>query len=374
MLAATPPMGWNSWNTFGGNIDEDLIVETADSLVASGLRDAGYRYLVVDDVWMAPERKNGRLTHDPERFPSGIAALSAAVHDRGLLFGIYSCAGTHTCEGLPASFGYETVDAQTFAEWEVDYLKYDFCFTAAGSDPIQLYARMGQALRQTGRDIVYSVCEWGTNQPWLWAQSVGAHLWRTTEDILDSWESVHSIGFEQSADLHPYAGPGHWNDPDMLVVGMRGAGHVGRGGLSDAEYRTHFTLWCMQAAPLMIGCDVRAMDDVTSDILLNELCIAVNQDPLGRQGRRLARTQEFGPGEVWMKPLDGGSAAAAFFNLNERDGRLLSVSWEGLGLEPSQSCTVRHAWSGEVVEGVTGSHTVTVDSHDAELIVVTPEG
>ncbi|MDW8289478.1 MAG: glycoside hydrolase family 27 protein, partial [Armatimonadota bacterium] len=218
MLAPTPPMGWNSWNTFGAEIHEELIRQVADVFVEAGLREAGYTYVVIDDLWESDERDDqGRLVPDPKKFPSGMKALADYVHSKGLKFGIYSCAGTHTCAGKPGSYGYEEIDAQTFAEWGVDYLKYDFCYKPAGADAVTLYRRMGQALRATGRPIVFSICEWGSNEPWKWGASVGGHLWRTTGDINDSWESIEQIGFSQNG-LEAYAGPDHWNDPDMLVV------------------------------------------------------------------------------------------------------------------------------------------------------------
>lgn len=373
MLAMTPPMGWNSWNTFGPQIDEQLIIETADAIVDEGLRDAGYQYIVVDDVWEAATRVDGRLAADPDRFPSGIGALAGEIHRRGLRFGLYSCAGTHTCEQMPGSYGHESVDAATFAEWGVDYLKYDFCHTPAGADPVALYRRMGQALRQTGRSIVYSVCEWGQNQPWTWGAGVGAHLWRTTPDIVDTWDSIVEIGFDRQAGLEPYAGPGRWNDPDMLVVGMYGRGHVGRGGCTDAEYRSHFTLWALLAAPLMIGCDVRSMSDSTRSILGNRGLLAANQDGMGAQGRRVGSSRHGTRTEVWAKPLGDGSIAVGMFNLDDGQPRLVQVGWEALGLDPDRSCRVVDLWHGAEV----GIHRValsaTVAPHDAEAFRITPE-
>lgn len=373
MLAATPPMGWNSWNTFGPNIDQELILETADALVETGLREAGYRYLVVDDAWMAPARVDGRLTPDPDRFSMGISELANEVHARDLLFGIYSSAGTHTCEGLPGSYGYEHLDAATIAEWGVDFLKYDYCYTAAGSDAVSLYRRMGQALRATGRDIVYSVCEWGFNKPWTWGASVGAHMWRTTVDIFDTWDSVSHLGFDLQADLHPYSGPGHWNDPDMLVVGMGGEGHVGRGGMTDAEYRSHFALWCLLASPLMIGCDVRSMDDHTASLLLDADLIAIDQDPLGRQARPVHKDGH-GHGDVWARPLADGSWAVGLFNTGDRQDALLSVGWEHLGMDLQSPATVRNLTTGESVSGVTRAYATSVGHHDVHVITVAPEG
>ncbi|MCH8990138.1 MAG: glycoside hydrolase family 27 protein, partial [Acidobacteria bacterium] len=270
----------------------------------------------------------------------------------------------------PASCGDEDIDARPFAEWGVDFLKYDFCYTAVGTDPVVLYRRIGQALRATGRDIVYSVCEWGANRPWEWGASVGAHMWRTSEDIFDSWESVSRIGFDQ-AELHPYAGPGHWNDPDMLVVGMWGKGHVGRGGLTEAEYRSHFALWCLLAAPLMIGCDVRRMDDFTHSLLIDGDLIAINQDPLGRQGYWIA-ADGHGWGETCAKPLADGSWAVGFFNTGDLDQRILSVGWEHLGLDFDALADVHNLTTGEKHTGVTRSFSTRVDSHDVHVIRVRP--
>ncbi len=373
MLAQTPPMGWNSWNTFGGNIHEDLIRETADAFISEGVKAAGYEYIVIDDIWEADARVNGRLTWDTTKFPHGIPALAEYVHSKGLKFGIYSCAGSHTCAGKPASYGYEEVDAQTFAEWGVDFLKYDFCFAPAGVDGPKLYQRMGQALRATGREILFSVCEWGTNKPWEWGAKVGAHMWRTTGDIADSWASIVDIGFNRQAGLEAYAGPGHWNDPDMLVVGMYGKGNVAQGGCTDAEYRSHFSLWCLLAAPLMLGCDVRAMGQTVRDIVLNREVIAVNQDPLGRQGYRVGKTDwAWEIVETWAKPLHDGSIAVGLFNLGERNQRRATVAWEAVGLHDRRPCKVRDLWKGEDLGIFTGDFSTLVDSHDVALVKLTP--
>lgn len=372
MLAATPPMGWNSWNTFGPNIDQDLIIETADAMVDEGLLGAGYNYLVIDDVWMAPERVDGRLAPDPKRFSAGIGWLADEVHARGLKFGIYSSAGTHTCEELPASFGYEDIDAQTFAEWGVDFLKYDYCFTAAGSDPVALYRRMGQALRSSGRDIVYSICEWGVNQPWKWGPSIGAHMWRTTEDIFDEWPSVAKLGFQLQQGLHSYSGPGRWNDPDMLVVGMHGKGHVGRGGLTDAEYRSHFAQWCLLASPLMVGCDVRNMDEFTRNLLLDPELIAINQDSLGRQAHRMNNGTGHGEGEVWGRPLADGSWAVGFFNTTEKENHLMTIGLERLGIPDTRPVSVTDMRTGVVTTDITRSFAARVDVHDVAVVRISP--
>jgi len=378
MLAQTPPMGWNSWNTFGASINEDVVRETADAFLATGLKDAGYQYVVIDDLWEADRRDaHGRLRWDESKFPSGIPALADYMHSKGLKFGIYSCAGSHTCGGKPASYGREEEDAQTFAEWGVDFLKYDFCYKPMGVDGRALYERMGQALRATGRPILFSVCEWGTMHPWNWAAGqAGAHMWRTTGDIADSWRSVSDIGFERQKDLHPYAGPGHWNDPDMLVVGMYGKGNVAAGGCTDEEYRAHFTLWCVLAAPLMIGCDVRNMSEAAKAILTNPEAIAVDQDPLGRQGMCLGR--DGGPdspwtfSEVWRKCLADGSVAVGFFNRHDKRGAIMTAAWEALGIHDCRPCVVRDLWARRDVGEFTRSYADNVPPHACKLLKVTP--
>jgi alpha-galactosidase len=374
MLAKTPPLGWNSWNTFGGDIHEELVRATADAFVNEGLKEAGYEYVCIDDIWEADERENGRLIWDAKKFPQGIPALADYVHQQGLKFGIYSCAGTHTCAGKPASYGYEEDDAQTFAEWGVDFLKYDFCYKPPGTDGPTLYRRMGQALRMTGRPILFSVCEWGGHKPWKWAAGVGAHMWRTTGDIEDSWESILRIGFEQQAELHPYAGPGHWNDPDMLVVGMCNKGNAARGGCTEAEYRSHFALWCLLAAPLMIGCDVRSMNAATRTLLLNRELLSVNQDPLGRQGFRLGWNGHAGERqETWAKPLLDGSVAVGLFNLGAHTQRI-NVAWEALGVHDRRACRVRDLFAGEELGEHTRGFSMHVGSHDAAVVRVSPVG
>lgn len=374
MLAERPPLGWNSWNTFGRDISSELIRETADAFVETGLRDAGYEYVVIDDLWEADERENGLLTWDKDKFPEGIPALADYIHERSLKFGIYSCAGSHTCASKPASYGYEEEDAQTFAEWGVDFLKYDFCYVPPGTDGPMLYRRMGQALRATGRPILFSICEWGTNKPWRWGASAGGHMWRTTGDIVDSWESILDIGFRQQARLHCYAGPGHWNDPDMLVVGMRGKGNVGReDGCTPAEYRSHFALWCLLASPLMIGCDVRNMDDENKKLLMNPNLLAVNQDPLGCQASRVGKVM-WGHelAEVWIKLLEDGSLAAGLFNLSGRDNRVISVAWESIGLHAERSCEVIDLWTNESLGIHKRSFSSRVNSHDVLVVKLIP--
>ncbi len=301
-LSPTPPMGWNSWNKFGCRIDEQLIRETADAMVASGMKDAGYRYVNIDDCWEAPQRDaNGDLTTEPTRFPGGMKALADYVHARGLRIGIYSSAGTGTCQRRPASLDHEVADAKKFAEWGIDYLKYDNC-NNENRPALERYRAMGEALAATGRPIVYSLCEWGRNKPWEWGRTVGGRLWRTTGDISDRWNSMISI-LDRQVGLEEYSGPNAWNDPDML--------EVGNGRMSYDEYVAHFSLWALLNAPLIAGNDLRTMSDSTKGILTNREVIAVDQDWGGRQGTRL---RDDGEVEVWMKPMSNGDRAVILLN------------------------------------------------------------
>jgi alpha-galactosidase len=364
-LALTPPMGWNSWNKFGCDVSEKLIRETADALVATGMKDAGYEYLVIDDCWQVRRDARGRIVADPERFPSGMKALADYVHGKGLKFGLYSDAGTGTCAKRPGSKDHEAIDARTYAEWGVDYLKYDWCNTE-GQDTRESYARMSRALRATGRPIVFSICEWGSTRPWLWAPGIG-HLWRSTGDIQDCWDCGKSWGgmgivhiIDLQADLHPFAGPGHWNDPDML--------EVGNGGLTNAESRAHFSFWALLAAPLMAGNDLRAMSAETREILTNPEVIAVDQDALGMQGRKV---RDNGPQEVWMKPLADGSRAVILFNRGTEAGNV-SVSWEDIGLAPGGKALVRDLWRKTEAGSFTGRFEAKVAPHDVVMVRITP--
>jgi alpha-galactosidase len=330
-LAPTPPMGWNSWNRFHCDIDARLIRETADAVVASGMRDAGYEYVNIDDCWEAPRRDaNGDLQADSVRFPGGIAAVANYVHRRGLKLGIYSSAGTGTCQKRPASLDHEIADARKFAEWGIDYLKYDNCNNEK-RPALERYSAMGAALRATGRSIVYSLCEWGQNQPWLWGRTAGGHLWRTTGDISDRWSSVLKI-LDQQVGLEKYSGPNGWNDPDML--------EVGNGRMTNAEYIAHFSLWALLNAPLIAGNDLRTMSDSTRMILTNREVIAVDQDWGGIQGRKLRDDGEL---EVWMKPMSTGDAAVVLLNRDTATVRL-GVTMSELGL-PAGAHVVRDLWT-----------------------------
>ena len=365
-LAQTPPMGWNSWNKFACNVNEKIIRDTADSMVKSGMRDAGYQYVVIDDCWHGPRDANGFITADPQKFPSGIKALADYVQSLGLKFGIYSDAGRFTCGGRPGSQGHEYQDALTYARWGVDYLKYDWCNTG-DRNAQEAYALMADALRQTGRPIVFSMCEWGTAKPWLWAKNVG-NMWRATGDISDDfatkqkghdWEHPMLMLVDLNEPLWPHAGPGHWNDPDML--------EVGNGGMTTAEYRSHFSLWAMMAAPLIAGNDIANMDEATRSILLNKDVIAIDQDVLGIQGRRVRKD---GDSEVWMKPLSNGAVAVLLFN---RGAALATItaSADQLGARFTK-VRVRELWTHKDKGRWTGSISATVAPHDVAMFRIGP--
>ena len=362
-LARTPPMGWNSWNRFQCDVSDALIRETADAIVSTGMRDAGYHYVVIDDCWQVSRDANGTIVADPRRFPNGMKALADYVHSKGLLFGLYSDAGSKTCQGRPGSNGFEAEDARQYAAWGLDYLKYDWCSTD-GVDAKIAYTTMRDALRATGRPIVFSMCEWGTSKPWTWARGVG-HLWRTTTDILPCWECTKSWGglgwpsiLDLQVGLDKYAGPGGWNDPDMLQVGNE--------GLTVGESRAHFSFWALLAAPLMAGNDVRSMTPDVRDILLNKEVIAVDQDALGREGHKV---RDDGDREVWAKPLEGGAQAVILFNRGTAAAPI-AVSWHELGFPDEAPLRVRDLWQHKDLGPVTGTFSATVPSHEAVMVRV----
>ena len=361
-LAKTPPMGWNSWNRFGCNVSEQMIKEMADAMVSSGLKDAGYQYIVIDDCWQVSRDADGTIVADPTRFPSGIAALAEYIHGLGLKFGLYSCAGTETCAGRPGSKGYEVKDADTYAAWKVDYLKYDWCNTS-GQNSQTSYKLMSDALKATDWPIVFSICEWGSTQPWTWAQGIG-HLWRTTGDIQANWASIMSI-LDQQVGLEQYAGPGGWNDPDML--------EVGNGNLTPGEYRAHFSLWCLLAAPLMAGNDLRTMPDDIITIMTNREVLAVNQDSLGAQGYKI---QDNGDDEVWIKPMQDSSYAVIFLNRGQTE-KQMKIDWDMIGFSNADFLLVRDLWKIQDVGYFQNSFTATVPSHDIVMTRIsrqTPPG
>lgn len=367
-IAMTPPMGWNTWNTFNCNINEKLVRETAEAMISSGMRDAGYVYIVLDDCWLTKERNaEGNLVGDPAKFPSGMKALGDFLHSRGFKFGIYNCAGTKTCAGYPGGRGHEYQDASLYASWGVDYLKYDWC-NSGKANAWETYRTMRDALYKAGRPIVFSMCEWGTSKPWKWAPAI-AHLWRTTGDITDCWNCKpknsweHSIKnlLDQQVGLEKYAGPGGWNDPDML--------EVGNDGLTLAESRTHFSMWCMLAAPLMAGNDIRIMTDEVKAILTDTEVIAIDQDPLGRQGYRLSREPNR---EVWVKELSDGNWAVCVLNAGDKSARI-KLSWKELTFLKSEY-KVRDLWEKKNLGTTKKDISRMVEPHDVILIRLTPTG
>jgi alpha-galactosidase len=371
-LALTPPMGWNTWNKFACNVSDELVRGMADAMVKSGMKDASYQYVVIDDCWQVARDANGNIVVDPQRFPNGMKAVADYVHSLGLKFGIYSDAGTFTCQKRPAGLGHEYQDARTYASWGVDYLKYDWCNTLPGQDARSSYANIRQALDASGRPIVLSICEWGKNQPWLWGKQVGGNLWRTTDDIQDRWSgrkewspgNCCSNGMldivDLNADLYSYAGPGHWNDPDML--------EVGNGGMTNTEYRSHFSLWALMAAPLMSGNDLRNMTPEIRDILTNKEVIAIDQDPLGRQGRRVWKSGDF---EVWGKQLQDGSRAVILLNRGASSHEI-TVTWEQIGYPAHLSAAVRDLWAHKELGKVAGKFSALVESHGVVMVTVRP--
>ena len=348
MFKQTPPMGWNSWNTFEYNINDKLIRETADAMVSTGLRDAGYEYLVIDDCWSMPTRgEDGRIRPDPEKFPEGIKPVADYVHSKGLKFGMYSCAGPVTCAHFPGSFDNEFLDAETFASWGVDFLKYDYCLHSQLTEGKVLYRRMGAALESCGRDILFSACTWGADNTWEWIKETSASMWRSTNDIHDNWESIKDI-VRQQIPLFPYHGQGCFNDMDMLVVGIHGGGGENIGeGMNETQYKTHFSAWSMFGSPLMIGCDIRKMSDSTKKILLNRDLIAINQDPACRQVHLLKKDFRLDV-DVFVRQLSNGEYVIGMFNLTDRDNRA-SFTLDQLGLNPSlrKTLQMREIWTGE---------------------------
>jgi alpha-galactosidase len=359
VLVPAPPMGWNSWNHFQRDINEQLIMDEADAMVASGMKDAGYEYINLDDCWMALERdKDGNLQSDPKRFPHGIKYLADYVHKKGLKLGVYSSAGTKTCAGWPASLDHEEADAKMFAKWGVDYLKYDNC-NNEGRPAIARYTKMKNALDATGRPIVFSICEWGSNNPWEWAPEVGG-LWRTTGDISDNWNSMIHI-LDQQIGLNTYASKGHWNDPDML--------EVGNGGMTNTEYVAHFSLWCILAAPLITGNDLRHMSDDTRGILTNKEVIAIDQDPAAKEGYKLT---DQGDREVWVKPLVDGSWSVLLLNRSEEIA-FMTMKIQDLGIKKANTYTVRNLWSHKDEQGTDGLVRANVPPHGVEMFRVTAQ-
>ncbi len=353
-LARTPPMGWNSWNHFACNVKDSDVRAAADAIAANGMRQAGYVYVNVDDCWQGKRDDQGMI-HPNEKFPD-MKALADYVRNKGLKFGIYSSPGPKTCAGFEGSYGHEEQDARQYAAWGVDYLKYDWCSAEQvykRSEMQAAYKKMHDALRSTGRPIVYSLCQYGLEAVWRWGASVGGNLWRTTDDIQDNWDRMSVIGFAQEG-LQKYAGPGHWNDPDML--------EVGNGKMSRDEYLTHMSLWCLLAAPLLAGNDLSKMTPETMAILTNPEVIAVDQDPKGIQGHRV---WEEGPLEVWVKQLADGGKAVGLFNRGE-SAMAIQVNFRTVGGAPNSA--VRDLWARKDVGTFKDSYSAEVPPHGVVLV------
>jgi alpha-galactosidase len=354
-LASTPPMGWNSWNKFADKVDDKTVREIADAIVSSGMKDAGYVYVNIDDTWEGERDAQGNIQSN-SKFPD-MKALADYVHGKGLKIGIYSSPGPKTCAGFAGSYQHEEQDAKTWAAWGIDYLKYDWCSASKVYQPSEMqavYKKMSDALKATGRPIVYSLCQYGQQDVWKWGASVGGNLWRTTGDIRDNWESMKAIGFDKQTGHEQYAGPGHWNDPDML--------EIGNGGMSRTEYVTHMSLWAMLAAPLLAGNDVRSMSDETREILTNKEVIDVNQDPLGQQGRLVSKE---GGAEIWSKQLENGDLAVALFNRGEAMTEM-TVYWAILGLNGKHK--VRDLWRHVNLGSVKDGYACDVPLHGVVML------
>jgi alpha-galactosidase len=350
-LAQTPPMGWNSWNKFACKVNEQLIRETADAMVSSGMRDAGYQFVNIDDCWQVSRDAQGTIVADPAGFPSGIKALADYVHSKGLKLGIYTDAGTLTCQKRPGSLGHEIQDMKTYAAWGVDYVKIDWCH-AEGLDPEVQYAKFRDALSHLGRPIVFSICNWGVKAPWTWGPVTG-NLWRTTGDIKDTWDGMSVIGFSQNG-LEKFAGPGHWNDPDML--------EVGNGGMKPDEYRVHMALWAILAAPLLAGNDLRTMTPETKDMLTNREVLAVDQDAKGVQGHRV---WDEGPLEIWARPLADGSEAVGLFNRGESE---LKITLDFKSLDINGEAKLRDLWQHKDLGAAQDSYKASVPKHGVVML------
>ncbi|TDQ06341.1 glycoside hydrolase family 27 protein [Pedobacter metabolipauper] len=375
-LALTPPMGWNSWNKFSCNVDEKLIREIADALVSTGMKDAGYTYINIDDCWHGDRDSLGFIHPDAKRFPSGMKALSDYIHSKGLKLGLYSDAGSQTCGGRPGSRGYEFQDALTYANWGVDYLKYDWCNTD-GLKAEGAYKTITAALRKAGRPMVLSICEWGNDKPWIWGPAVG-HLWRTSGDIYNCFDCIEDHGtwksfgamviLDKQDGLRQYAGPGHWNDPDML--------EIGNGKLTPGEDRAHFSMWAMIAAPLIAGNDLRNMDQETLGVLTNKNVISVDQDSLGIQGFKYRSEDGL---ETWFKPLKGGNWAVSFLNRSATIKKI-NFNWIQelvkddifkLALNAKAiSYKLTNAWTGKSAGTTKKALTAEVPSHDVLMLIL----
>ena len=369
MIVQTPPMGWNTWNTFGEHINEQLIRESVDTFVKLGLREAGYQYVVIDDCWSERERdsKTNEIVPSKEKFPNGMKAVGDYIHEKGLKFGMYSCAGVRTCANYPGSFGHEFLDARTFARWGVDFLKYDYCLKAFSDKAPYLYRRMGQALRTCGRDILFSACNWGVEDVWSWIRTTGASMYRSTGDIFDNFESMKNIALGQLPKMC-YSAPNCFNDMDMLTVGMFGNGNVGSSGCSYEEYVMQFSAWCLWGAPIMLGCDLRKMTPEIVKLVTNRDLIAINQDPL------VAQPYCIDPGAMGSdlvnvaRILEGGDIAIGLFNFSDNDRHTtVLLEWLGLPYESKIRLEMRDLISGESMMSGRDEFSVRIPRHSVRM-------
>ncbi|MEO7309483.1 MAG: glycoside hydrolase family 27 protein [Chitinophagaceae bacterium] len=378
-LAKTPPMGWNSWNTFAANINEKLVMEITDDMVKSGMKDAGYNYIVLDDGWMAKERdSNGNLVPDPIKFPNGMKVLIDRVHAKGMKFGLYNCAGTQTCGGYPGTRGYEYQDARFYAALGIDFLKYDWCNTE-GITAKEAYATMSKAIKTAGRPIVFSLCEWGDNKPWEWAKDIG-QLWRISGDIYNCFDCISDHGtwkswgvtyiLDMRKNIRQYAGPEHWNDLDMMEVGH---------GMSANEDRAHFTMWCMLASPLIAGNDLRNMSKETIATLTDKEVIAIDQDPLGIQAYLYQQKDSV---DTWIKPLANNEVAVCFLN-RSRKPVTVTYDWQRHPISDTiakmnidfnvSNYLARDVWKRKSTGNTWQPWTGIVGAHDVVVLRLTPE-
>lgn len=377
MVVNKPPMGWNSWNTFGEKINEKVVLETADFIVESGLRDCGYEYVIIDDCWALRERnENGEMVPDPDKFPHGMKYVSDYIHEKGLKFGMYSCAGTMTCAGYPGSLGYEFTDARCFAEWGVDYLKYDFCYHPRSTQGHYLYKRMSLALANCGRDIVFAACSWGAEDTKQWIKETGVHTWRSTGDINDSWESIKELSISQMK-VAEFNGKGCYNDMDMLVVGMNGEGNVGLTGCTEEEYKTHFAVWAMMGSPLIIGCDLRKADEKAMNILKNKYLIDIATDEGYRQpfcvnqvrtivDEQMVNSYDGMSEPILVKFLSNGDIAIGVFDFID-DPCCPFMTLNDIGLDESTGKTLEltNVWTGEKSYPINGTIRFKLEPHSS---------
>ena len=377
MTIHKPPLGFNTWNTFGRDINEDLIKEMADAMVETGLKDMGYEYLVIDDCWSEKQRDSeGRLVASKEKFPNGMKVVADYVHSKGLKFGMYSCLGTMTCDAYPGSFNHEYLDAKTFADWGVDFLKYDYCYRPKNIKGSDLYRKMALALKNSGRDILFSACSWGHDNTEDWIDTTGANMWRVTGDIKDSWQHIKSLA-KKSIEVGNRNWINCFADLDMLIVGMKGKGFCALTGCTDEEYRTHFTFWALMGSPLMIGCDIREMDEETKKILFNKDIIAINQDSELNRPFLVDSSDGMGDAEdtyTYVKILEDGSLAVGFFNFTDTKAyRFVTEEILGLSADIPLEYTVKDLWSDEEIKPVNTTIMAEIPPHGCRLYKITPK-